>query len=129
MSGVAASVSTVDARRRLAERLAAEDAAESRGLSPFERTTCGVHRRWIHDCVSSPLHVVAVAGYRWCRRCAAVATVGVDHLAGTVTVRCTRCERPPDTPATAQIIRVCRASLAAAHDDPVAARHGYVAVA
>jgi len=40
--------------RRLARTLTAEDRQEYAGLNPFERLTCHVHRRWLHDCVSSP---------------------------------------------------------------------------
>src|SRR3982074_3500535 len=55
--------------RRLAERLATEDAAVEAGLSPFERLTCPAHRRWVHQCIVSPQHVSPVTGHRWCRRC------------------------------------------------------------
>jgi hypothetical protein len=39
---------------RLAAALAGEDDAEEDGLNPLERTTCHVHRRWLHECASSP---------------------------------------------------------------------------
>jgi methylphosphotriester-DNA--protein-cysteine methyltransferase len=100
--------------RPLAAALTAEDVAERNGLSPFERTTCRTHRRWIHDCIASPMHVVMVSGYRWCRRCQTTAMVSVDHLLGTVQVLCPRCWRAPDSIATAQIVSACSASLAAA---------------
>lgn len=108
------------ADRKLAAKLMAEDVAEERdGLSPHERLTCHAHRRWAHECISSPLHVIVVTGHRWCRRCEREATVAVDELAGTVRVTCTRCRRVPDSPATRQIVRTCRASLATARE----ARH------
>lgn len=101
--------------RGLAAKLVAEDAAEEHdGLSPHERITCHTHRRWVHECISSPLHVIIVTGHRWCRRCEREAAVAVDELTGTVQVTCVRCHRVPDSPATRQIVRTCRASLAAA---------------
>jgi hypothetical protein len=100
--------------RALAAALAAEDAAEHDGLSPFERLTCRTHRRWVHECVASPMHVVVVSGHRWCRDCQATAMVSVDQLLGTVKVLCPRCRRAPEGIGTAQIVRTCRASLAAA---------------
>ena len=36
--------------RRLAARLAAEDVAEEAGLDPFERISCRLHQRWLHQC-------------------------------------------------------------------------------
>lgn len=103
--------------RRLAAKLVAEDAAEERdGLSPHERITCHTHRRWVHECISSPLHVIVVTGHRWCRRCEREALVAVDELTGAVRVSCARCRRVPDSPATRQIVRTCRASLAAARE-------------
>ena len=42
----------------LAVALSTEDNEEERGFNPFERTTCYAHRRWLHQCVSSPSHVV-----------------------------------------------------------------------
>lgn len=107
--------------RRLAEALFTENEAEERGFSPFERLTCRIHRRWIHDCIASPVHVVPMTGHRWCRRCQRPASIAVDQLDGLVTVLCTRCGRIPGQSATEQIIRVCRASLASArHDDRLA---------
>ncbi|NKQ52050.1 hypothetical protein HFP15_04060 [Amycolatopsis sp. K13G38] len=106
--------SSSGAVRRLATRLSEEDRAEARGLDPFERVTCRVHRRWLHQCVSSPVHVVAVTGYRWCRDCECPVDVAVDELNRTVRLHCPGCGRAPDSPATRQIVRTCRASLAAA---------------
>lgn len=102
--------------RRLAAKLAEEDLAERTWLHPLERITCHLHRRWLHHCVHSQVHVIMVTGHRWCRPCQSVASVGVDELTGDVVVRCLRCDRPPDNTATKQIIRTCRASLAAAQD-------------
>jgi hypothetical protein len=102
--------------RRLAERLATEDAAVEAGLSPFERLTCPAHRRWAHQCIASPQHVSPVTGHRWCRDCACLATVAVDELGGDVTVTCPRCHHTPEGVATRQIVRACRASLATVHE-------------
>lgn len=103
--------------RRLAEALITEDAAEEREeLSVFERISCHVHRRWAHECISSPVHVIVVTGHRWCRGCEAEASVAVDELSGSVDVVCTRCRRSPDTAATRQIRRTCQTSLAAAQE-------------
>ena len=102
--------------RRLAARLAAEDVAEQAGLDPFERISCRLHQRWLHQCVSSPVHVVAFTGHRWCRTCAAPAYVAVDEWLGDVRVGCTRCGTTPSGRATRQLIRACMASLAAAQD-------------
>lgn len=104
------------ADRPLALALSTEDAAEERGLNPFERTTCYAHRRWLHQCVSSPSHVVRVSGHRWCRRCECAVTVAVDELAGDLTLTCPRCGEMPPGPANRQVVRACRASLAAASD-------------
>ncbi|MEU4769101.1 hypothetical protein AB0H12_38220 [Actinosynnema sp. NPDC023794] len=101
---------------RLAAVLAAEDDAEETGFNPLERISCRVHRRWLHQCVHSPAHVISVTGHRWCRNCECPASVSVDELTGAVTVHCLRCRRTPDSPATRQIVRCCRASLAAAQD-------------
>jgi hypothetical protein len=100
----------------LAVALSTEDAAEERGLDPFERTTCYAHRRWLHQCVSSPLHVVRVSGHRWCRRCECAVTVAVDELAGDLSLTCPRCGDMPPGPANRQVVRACRASLAAASE-------------
>jgi len=97
--------------RTLAASLRAEDAAERTGASPFERKTCRLHRRWLHDCIASPLHVIPVAGYRWCDDCTTAAVVAVDELLRTVTVTCPNCGSQPRNAATRQIIRACTASL------------------
>ncbi len=102
--------------RRLAARLAAEDVAEEAGLDPFERVSCRLHQRWLHQCVSSPAHIVAFTGHRWCRTCEAPASVAVDEWLGDVRVVCTRCGAAPRGRATRQLIRACVASLAAAQD-------------
>ncbi len=103
---------------RLARALTAEDRQEYAGLNPFERLTCHVHRRWLHDCVASPAHVNMISGHRWCRRCAMPANVAIDHVSGAVNVLCPKCGCSPNTVATQQIIRACKASMAAAHDTP-----------
>lgn len=102
--------------RRLAAVLLREDEAEENGLDPFERITCRIHRRWLHQCISSPVHVVMITGHRWCRCCESAASVAVDELAGDIRVSCMRCGRPPAGRATRQIIRTCTASLAASMD-------------
>jgi hypothetical protein len=102
------------ADQRLAAQLATEDADVEAGRSPFERLTCPAHRRWLHACISSPQHVIPVTGHRWCRDCQTAATVAIDELCGDVSVTCPQCGRTPDTIATRQIVRACRASLAAA---------------
>jgi hypothetical protein len=99
--------------RGLADTLAAEDLAELDGLDPLERLTCRTHRRWVHECVSAASHVFVVTGHRWCRRCECAANVAVDQLTWDVTVTCPRCLTTPDGAATRQIVRTCRASLAA----------------
>jgi hypothetical protein len=103
--------------RRLAATLGAEDIAEDGGLDPFERISCRIHRRWLHQCIHSQVHVVQVSGHRWCRSCDTQAAVAVDELTGDVRVRCTRCGRTPAGRASRQIVRTCTASLAAAQDD------------
>jgi hypothetical protein len=102
--------------RRLALALTAEDRSEEDGLDPLERVTCRTHRRWLHDCGSSPLHVVIVTGTRWCRKCECALNVAIDQLAGDVAVRCPSCGETPATRATRQLVRACRASLATAAD-------------
>jgi len=107
------------ADRRLATALSTEDAAEEAGsLDPLERSTCYTHRRWLHHCVSSPLHVIVVTGHRWCRRCSCAVNVSIDQLTGDVALTCPRCHEMPRGAANRQLVRCCRASLAAAHDDP-----------
>lgn len=100
--------------RRLAAALTTEDLAELDGLDPLERTTCWTHRRWLHQCISSPLHVIVVTGHRWCRDCSCAVNVAVDELVGDLKLSCPRCDRMPNTRASRQIVRACRASLAAA---------------
>lgn len=103
--------------RRLADTLLAEDLDELTDLNPLERLTCRTHKRWVHECISSASHVFVVTGHRWCRDCECAANVAVDQLTWTVTVTCPRCLHTPDTPATRQIIRTCRASLAASRGE------------
>jgi len=98
----------------LARTLTAEDRSEEDGLDPLERVTCRTHRRWLHDCVASPLHVVIVTGTR--RSCECALNVAIDQLAGDVAVRCPSCNEAPATRATRQLVRACRASLATAAD-------------
>lgn len=100
--------------RALANALAAEDAAELDGLNPLERLTCRTHRRWVHQCVHSDMHVFVVTGHRWCRGCEHPADVAVDELTWEVSVSCPKCGQAPEGPATRQIVRTCRASMAAA---------------
>jgi hypothetical protein len=91
-----------------------EDRHEELGqLSPHERLSCPVHRRWVHQCVSSPLHVIPVTGHRWCRRCECAQLIAVDEVRGTVSLSCPGCGVVPTTLASRQIVRTCRASLAA----------------
>ena len=104
------------ADRRLARALTAEDQSEEDGLDALERITCRTHRRWLHDCVSSPLHVVIITGTRWCRSCRCALNVAIDQLAGDVAVHCPSCDETPANRATRQLVRACRASLAAASD-------------
>ena len=99
---------------RLARTLTTEDRSEEDGLDPLERVTCRTHRRWLHDCVSSPLHVVIVTGTRWCRTCECALNVAIDQLAGDVAVHCPSCGETPATRATRQLVRACRAGLATA---------------
>lgn len=106
--------------RRLAITLSQEDFDEDHDRDPMERITCRTHRRWLHQCVSSPLHVIIVTGHRWCRSCSQTLTVVVDELAGDVSFSCPGCGEAPPSRATRQLIRACRASLAAAHDDGLA---------
>ncbi|GAB2834873.1 hypothetical protein [Lentzea nigeriaca] len=100
--------------------LVEEDLAEDDGvLAPDDRLTCHVHGRWIHQCVSSPVHVNPVTRYRhrratgfWCRDCDAELGVVVDELSGEVAMRCPRCGRGGSA-ATARLIAACRASIEA----------------
>lgn len=96
--------------------LAGEDFAEDRrDLDPHERITCRYHRRWAHQCISSPAHVIPVTGHRWCRGCESPLSVAVDDLLGVVVLTCPRCGETPDNPATQQIVRTCQASFRASH--------------
>lgn len=106
--------------RRLADTLTAEDLAELDAidpLDPLERLTCRTHKRWVHECISSATHVFVVTGHRWCHDCQTAANVAIDQLTWTVTVTCPRCRQTPTTPATRQIVRTCRASLAASRGE------------
>ncbi|MBB5895423.1 hypothetical protein [Kutzneria kofuensis] len=95
----------------LARRLRAEDQDEDAGrLSPDDRLTCHVHGRWIHQCVSSPVHVHPVTRHRWCRRCERPLTVAIDELAGTVRMTCPGCGAG-GSGATTRLLAACRASL------------------
>jgi hypothetical protein len=95
----------------LAQWLATEDRAEDAGqLDPDDRLTCHVHGRWIHQCVSSPVHVNQVTRHRWCRDCAAELTVAVDELSRTVTMSCPGCSQGGSA-ATTRLLTACRASL------------------
>lgn len=105
---------------RLARTLVNEDAAEELGgLSPHARTTCPVHRRWVHECVASPAHAIRVTGHRWCRQCDTPVIAVLDELAGTLTLTCPGCHRFPDSAANRQLIRSCRASIDADRQDRI----------
>lgn len=96
--------------------LASEDASEEAlRLAPDDRTTCPLHRKWLHQCVASPAHVNSVTRHRWCRRCACPLTVSVDEVVHTVSIRCPRCG-DGDSPATRRMIAACRNSLAASRE-------------
>ena len=96
--------------------LVEEDHAEDDGvLAPDDRLTCHVHGRWIHQCVSSPVHVNRVTRHRWCRGCDSALGVVVDEVARDVAMRCPRCGRG-DSAATSRLTTACRASLAAERD-------------
>ncbi|WP_394617921.1 hypothetical protein JNUCC0626_02130 [Lentzea sp. JNUCC 0626] len=93
--------------------LVEEDHAEDDGvLAPDDRLTCHVHGRWIHQCVSSPVHINPVTRHRWCRGCDSPLGVVVDELAGDVAMRCPRCGCGGSA-ATARLIAACRASIEA----------------
>jgi hypothetical protein len=95
-------------------RLAIEDQAEDAGLvQPDQRLTCPVHRRWIHQCVASPVHVNQVTRHRWCRRCGCALPVVVDELTATITIRCPNCEAGGSA-ATDRLVAACERSIAAA---------------
>lgn len=102
----------------LSATLASEDAAEERELlSPHDRVTCPAHRRWAYQCASSPAHAIRVTGHRWCRQCDTPATIAIDELTGSITLTCPRCRRSPNSAANRQLLRSCRASIAAARQD------------
>jgi hypothetical protein len=111
------SITTVtDALAALADALVAEDHAEDTGwLDALDRMTCPVHRRWIHECCHSDLHVNQVCGHRWCRPCRRVLEVAVDHVAGTVALHCPACDRGARTRADVRLVAACEASLTASH--------------
>ncbi|WP_433286452.1 hypothetical protein ACQPZQ_30450 [Pseudonocardia sp. CA-142604] len=110
------------ASHALAHWLAAEDQAEDTGrLDADDRLTCHVHGRWIHQCVSSRVHVNPVTRHRWCRDCETELTVAVDELARTVTMRCPRCKQGSST-ATTRLVTACRASLSRAGGGTTRAR-------
>lgn len=100
--------------RALAAAMAAEDRDEELGLDPLERITCRTHDRWLHQCVSSPQHVIVVTGHRWCHDCRCAVDIAIDEYSGDVRLRCTRCGTCQDSRAARQLVRVCRASIAAA---------------
>jgi hypothetical protein len=98
----------------LVDALVAEDQAEEVGfLDPLDRITCPVHRRWIHQCCHSDLHVSQVSGHRWCRPCRRVLEVAVDEVVGTVALHCPKCHRGARTRADVQLVAACEASLTA----------------
>jgi hypothetical protein len=99
----------------LASTLAREDRAEDAGmLDPTDRVTCRTHHRWLHECVSSPVHTNPAIGYRWCRRCDHQALVAVDELTGDVAIHCGLCGRSPHSRANRELVELCRRSLALA---------------
>lgn len=101
--------------RRLAAILAAEDTAEEHGLSPHARSTCYVHRCWVHQCVGEPLHVLIATGHRWCRRCECPVDVAVDETPpGAVHLFCPRCGQAGSA-ANRAVGQACRTSLSAMH--------------
>ncbi|MFD8495691.1 hypothetical protein [Amycolatopsis sp. NPDC059657] len=106
---------------RLDELLTVEDDAEElQELSPHERVTCRLHRRWAHQCIASPSHVIAVTGHRWCHACGCAVGVAVDEFTRSIALTCPRCRRTPDTAASRQIIHACRTSMGmAAHQSIV----------
>jgi hypothetical protein len=108
----------------IADALAAEDRAEDTGwLDPLDRLTCRVHRRWIHECAHSDLHVIEVTGHRWCRPCRRALEIAVDEVTRTVTLHSPRCHRDATTRANRQLVAACEASLTAARatHHPIAA--------
>jgi DNA-directed RNA polymerase subunit RPC12/RpoP len=93
-------------------RVAEEDYAEDAGLlAADDRLTCHVHGRWIHQCVSSSVHVNQITRHRWCRDCRTELRVAVDELTRTVQMACPRCGDGRSA-ATDRLVRACNASLA-----------------
>jgi hypothetical protein len=110
-----ASSHTGSSPTRLGATVTAEDMAEELGvLSPHDRVTCRFHRRWLHECVASPLHAIPVTGHRWCPTCQCTVNVAVDQFTGSVRLTCPSCGRFPNTRPNRQIIRSCRGSMDAA---------------
>jgi len=102
----------------LSATLTREDIAEEHeALTPHDRITCPLHRRWVHQCTSSPAHAIRLTGHRWCRACDSPVNIAVDELTGAVTLTCPRCHRSPDTAANRQLLRSCRASIEAARQN------------
>lgn len=100
------------ADQRLARYLTAEDDAEDgRRLLPDLRLTCTTHRRWLHDCVSSPQHVNTWTRARWCRPCKQELEVAVDHVAGRVTLTCPSCGRGAENVVDYVLVTSCETSL------------------
>ncbi|MFC0111356.1 hypothetical protein [Kibdelosporangium aridum] len=117
-----ASVSSASVRygdladRRLASILAAEDTAERYGLTQYARSTCAVHRCWLHQCIAEPVHVSAATGHRWCPECECPVEVDIDEAGmGSVRLHCSRCGLLPDTTANREVLLACRTSLSAMH--------------
>lgn len=95
----------------LARRIVTEDRAEDDGLlHPDDRLTCHVHGKWIHQCVSSSMHVNQVTRHRWCRDCQAPVTVVVDEVERTVLMTCPRCGNGRSA-ATIRVLKACRTSI------------------
>ncbi|MEV4313085.1 hypothetical protein [Actinocrispum sp. NPDC049592] len=99
------------ADRHLAAILAAEDTAERHGFNPHVRSTCALHRCWIHECISDPAHVLPETGHRWCEDCESPVDVVVSP--GFVRLRCAGCGTEPDSAANREVLHACRTSLAA----------------
>jgi hypothetical protein len=103
----------------LTAALAAEDHAEDTGwLDALDRLTCRVHRRWIHECAHSDLHVIEVTGHRWCRPCRRALEIAVDEVTRTVALHCPRCHRGTTTRADRQLVAACESSLTASRARP-----------
>lgn len=105
-------------RSALATVLAREDPDEEHaGLSPHDRLTCPLHRRWVHQCVSSPVHAIRVTGHRWCRACDTAVAIAVDELAESVNLTCPNCRQFPASAVNRQVLRSCRASIIGAQQN------------